>query len=89
MLDLLHALNQQQGRTIVMVLHDLNHACWYADYLIAMKAGQIFAAGDPQSVITVETVQAMFNLQCQIHPDPISGTPMCVPISAGTKTKMN
>lgn len=88
-LDLLHDLNQRQGRTIVMVLHDLNHACRYADYLIAMKAGQIFAAGDPQSVITAETVQAVFNLQCQIYPDPIAGTPMCVPISARTKSRMN
>ena len=86
-LDLLHDLNQQQGRTIVMVLHDLNHACRYADYLIAMKAGQIFAAGDPQSVITAETVQAVFNLHCQIYPDPISGTPMCVPMSAKNKIK--
>lgn len=87
-LDLLHDLNQQQGRTIVMVLHDLNHACRYADYLVAMKAGQIFAAGDPQSVITAETVQAVFNLQCHIYPDPIAGTPMCVPISARTKSAM-
>ncbi|UBF28948.1 hypothetical protein K9N68_14555 [Kovacikia minuta CCNUW1] len=54
----------------------------YADYLIAMKAGQIFAAGEPQDVITVDMVQTVFNLQCQIHPDPIAGTPMCVPISA-------
>jgi len=81
-LDLLHELNQQQGRTIVMVLHDLNHACRYADYLIAMKAGQIFAAGAPREVMTVDTVQAVFNLQCQIHSDPITGTPMCIPVSA-------
>jgi iron complex transport system ATP-binding protein len=86
-LDLLHDLNERQERTIVMVLHDLNHACRYADYLIAMKAGQIFAAGDPQSVITAETVRTVFNLQCQIYPDPIAGTPMCVPISAKTKSK--
>jgi iron complex transport system ATP-binding protein len=85
-LDLLHDLNQHQGRTIVMVLHDLNHACRYADYLIAMKAGQVYAAGEPQQVMTVETVQAVFNLQCQIHPDPMTGTPMCIPMS--TKTKL-
>jgi iron complex transport system ATP-binding protein len=83
-LDLLHQLNQEQGRTIVMVLHDLNHACRYADYLVAIKAGRIFAAGDPKSVITEETVQAVFNLQCQIYPDPIAGTPMCIPISRKT-----
>lgn len=81
-LDLLHDLNQQQSRTIVMVIHDLNHACRYADFLIAMKTGQIFAAGAPQEVMTVDTVQAVFNLQCRIYPDPITGTPMCVPMSA-------
>lgn len=86
-LDLLHDLNQRQGRTIVMVLHDLNHACRYADYLVAIKAGQIFAAGEPGDVITEETVQAVFNLQCQIHPDPIAGTPLCIPISAKTKDR--
>lgn len=85
-LDLLHDLNQHQGRTIVMVLHDLNHACRYADYLIAMKAGQIYAAGEPQQVMTVETVQAVFNLHCEIHPDPIAGTPMCIPMSAKIKS---
>lgn len=79
-LDLLYHLNQRQGRTIVMVLHDLNQACRYADYLIAVKEGRIFAAGDPQSVMTEEVVQAVFNLKCRIYPDPIAGTPMCIPI---------
>jgi iron complex transport system ATP-binding protein len=84
-LDLLHNLNQQQGRTIVMVLHDLNHACRYADYLVAIKAGKIFVAGEPHAVITRETVRSVFNVDCQIYPDPIAGTPMCVPISAKVK----
>lgn len=85
-LDLLAELNQQQGRTIVMVLHDLNHACRYADYLVAIKQGQVFAAGTPQSVMTEDMVQAVFNLECQIYPDPIAGTPMCIPTSAKTKS---
>lgn len=80
-LDLLYDLNQRQGRTIVMVLHDLNQACRYADYLVAVKEGRIYAAGDPQSVMTEESVQAVFGLECQVFTDPIAGTPMCVPIS--------
>ncbi|KAM3091398.1 ABC transporter ATP-binding protein [Phormidesmis sp. 146-35] len=80
-LDLLYDLNQRQERTIVMVLHDLNQACRYADYLIAVKEGRIFVAGDPQTVMTEETVQAVFNLDCRIFSDPIAGTPMCIPIS--------
>jgi iron complex transport system ATP-binding protein len=84
-LDLLHNLNQQQGRTIVMVLHDLNQACRYADHLVAIKAGQIFASGEPKEVITEDIVQDVFNLKCRIYPDPIAGTPMCIPIGAGYK----
>ena len=83
-LDLLYRLNQQQGRTIVMVLHDLDRACRYADYLVAIKAGRVFAAGTPAEIVTTELVEAVFNLKCQIHPDPISGTPMCIPMSAKT-----
>ncbi|ELS31787.1 MULTISPECIES: ABC transporter ATP-binding protein [Pseudanabaena] len=81
-LDLLHYLNQQQERTIVMVLHDLHHACRYADYIVAIKDGRIFAEGTPQEVIVEDIVQAVFNLKCRIYPDPIAGTPMCIPISA-------
>lgn len=84
-LDLLYNLNQQQGRTIVMVLHDLNHACRYADYLVAVKEGRIFGAGDPQSVMTEEFVKAVFNLDCRVFADPIAGTPMCIPISQKAK----
>lgn len=84
-LDLLYDLNQREGRTIVMVLHDLNQACRYADYLVAVQAGRIFAAGDPESVMTAEIVRSVFDLDCQIFSDPIAGTPMCVPISQKAK----
>lgn len=79
-LDLLYDLNQQQGRTVVMVLHDLNHACRYADYLIAMKLGQVFAAGKPRSLMTTEFVREVFDLECRIYVDPVAGTPMCIPL---------
>lgn len=85
-LDLLYRLNQQQGRTIVMVLHDLDRACRYADYLVAIKAGRVFAAGAPAEIVTTELVEAVFNLKCQIYPDPIAGTPMCIPMGAKTFT---
>lgn len=85
-LDLLYELNHQ-GRTIVMVLHDLNQACRYADYLVAVKDGRIFAAGSPKLVITEDTIQEVFDLECRIVADPVLGTPMCVPI--GRKGKEN
>jgi iron complex transport system ATP-binding protein len=79
-LDLLTDLNRRHGSTIVIVLHDLNLACRYADHLIAMKSGEIVAEGAPADVVTVETVQDVFGMAAQVVPDPVSGTPMVVPI---------
>jgi iron complex transport system ATP-binding protein len=83
-LDLLRQLNRQEGRTIVMVLHDLNQACRYADYLVAMRQGQIYAQGAPATVMTPEMIQAVFEIDCQIVADPVTRTPMCVPIGRST-----
>jgi iron complex transport system ATP-binding protein len=80
-LDLLYELNQAEGRTIVMVLHDLNQACRYADHLIALRQGQVLAQGSPTEVVTFETVQQVFGLEAQIIQDPVTGTPLCVPLS--------
>jgi iron complex transport system ATP-binding protein len=78
-LDLLHDLNEQ-GRTIVMVLHDLNQACRYADHLVALRAGVIVAQGTPQEVMTEAMVKEVFQMECQIVADPVTGSPLCVPI---------
>lgn len=78
LLDLLSDLNDQ-GRTIVAVLHDLNHACRYASHIVAMKDGAIVASGRPSEIITTELVEAVFNLPSMVMPDPVSGTPMIVP----------
>lgn len=80
-LDLLYDLNRTQGRTIVMVLHDLNQACRYADYLVAMQQGHIYAYGVPADIMTEGMVQEVFGLRSCIVQDPIAGTPMCIPIS--------
>ncbi len=79
-LDLLSNLNGQ-GRTIVMVLHDLNQAARYADFMVAVRAGKIAAQGAPTDVLTEENMRAIFGLEARIITDPVSGTPMCIPIS--------
>ncbi|MBW4636647.1 MAG: ABC transporter ATP-binding protein [Gloeocapsa sp. UFS-A4-WI-NPMV-4B04] len=79
-LDLLYDLNQSQGRTIIMVLHDLNQACRYADYLVAIAAGRIVASGKPDEVMTEEMIRQLFMLECRIVKDPVAGTPMCIPV---------
>lgn len=79
-LDLVVDLNRREGRTIVMVLHDLNQACRYADHVIAMKKGGIVAEGAPADVITAETVENVFGLRCQVTTDPVSRTPLVIPV---------
>lgn len=78
LLDLLAYLNDE-GRTIVAVLHDLNHACRYASHLIAMKDGAIVASGKPAKIVTADLVETVFNLPALVMSDPIMGTPMIVP----------
>ncbi len=78
-LDLVARLNRERGRTVVMVLHDLNLACRYAHHLVAMRAGEIVTAGRPGEVITAETVGAVFGLDCIVVDDPVTGTPLVVP----------
>jgi len=77
-LNLLHELNAA-GRTIVAVLHDLNHAARYATHIIAMKSGKVIAAGAPADVITAPNVSAVFGLETDVIPDPVTGSPMVVP----------
>ena len=79
-LDLLADLNHREGTTIVMVLHDLNLAARYADHLIVMSAGRIVAEGTPREVITAEIVLQSFGLEAMVVDDPVSGSPMVVPI---------
>lgn len=78
-LELLHKLNES-GRTIVMVLHDLNQACRYAHNLVAMREGKIWAQGDPQRVMTEQMLADVFGVHAHIVADPITGTPMCIPL---------
>ncbi|GAA4432494.1 ABC transporter ATP-binding protein [Actinokineospora soli] len=80
-LDLVADLNRERGRTVVMVLHDLNQACRYADHVVAMKNGAIVAEGDPAEVMTTELVADVFDLPCSVVTDPVSGTPLVLPIS--------
>lgn len=85
-LDLLDDLNAE-GRTIIMVLHDLNQAARYADCVVAMRGGQIVAQGTPEHVVTADNILQVFGLEAEVVTDPITGTPMCVPIGRRGKRK--
>ncbi|MEU4717749.1 ABC transporter ATP-binding protein [Micromonospora purpureochromogenes] len=78
-LDLLHRLRAERGRTVVAVLHDLNQAARYADHLVAMRAGSVVAAGPPREILTAELVRDVFGLDCVVVPCPVTGAPLVVP----------
>jgi iron complex transport system ATP-binding protein len=77
-LDLCARLHES-GRTVVAVLHDLNQAARYASHLIALRDGEVVAAGPPAHVITAELVEHAFGLRARIIEDPESGTPLVIP----------
>jgi len=78
-LQLLAKLNTEEKRTIVMVVHDLNHATRYADHVIAIKKGKVMAQGTPAEVMTHQMLWDVFGIEADIIPDPRSGVPLCIP----------
>ncbi|WP_375591679.1 ABC transporter ATP-binding protein [Chitiniphilus eburneus] len=78
LLGLFRRLNRE-GRTLVAVLHDLNHACRYATHLIVMQAGRIVAEGVPGDIVDAALIEQVFGLPCLIIPDPVTGTPLVIP----------
>ncbi len=79
-LDLLAELNRSAERTIVCVLHDLNLACRYAQRLVAMRDGRIVAEGPPAEIVTEDLVRTVFDLDARVIDDPVSHTPLIVPV---------
>ena len=78
-LDMLRDLNRQRGTTVVMVLHDINLSSRYADHLFALKKGRLIRQGTPREVVTEQTIREVFELDCAVIDDPVSGTPLIVP----------
>ncbi|MGO4454902.1 ABC transporter ATP-binding protein [Arthrobacter sp. RAF14] len=86
-LDVVTELNQRRGTTVAIVLHDLNLAARYAHYVVAMKEGRIVAQGPSQEVFTQDLVSEVFGLESQVLLDPVSGTPLIVPIGRHHSTR--
>ena len=63
----LRGIVDRQARTVVIVLHDINHAAAYADRIVGMKDGRIVADGPPSEVLTVNQLEAMFGYRMQVH----------------------
>ncbi|MDN3556652.1 ABC transporter ATP-binding protein [Halomonas maura] len=83
LLELLSRLAHEHGRTLLLVLHDLNLAAAYADRLVMMRDGRIVTSGTPEAVFTADNLKRVFDLDAHVIRDPHTGGPVCVPAGSG------
>lgn len=76
-LELVNRLNKETGVTVVLVLHDLNQAARYGNYLFAMKEGKIFAQGSPEDVLNSQNILSIYNIEAKIF--NAAGYPVVIP----------
>ena len=79
LLALIRRLADDMGRTVVMVLHDLNLAARFSDQLVVMKGGEVQAAGTPAEVVSEQLLADVFSLPAVVTEDPVAGGPLIVP----------
>lgn len=77
-LELLEDLNKKQGRTIVMVIHELNNAARFADYMVGVKDGKIVCDGRPEDVMTKENLKNIFNIDAEVVREPRNNKLVCI-----------
>ncbi len=82
-LDILSVLKKaclEHNKTLIIVLHELNMAAAFADELVMLKNGKVFAKGTPKEIFTKENLKQVFNLDANVIEDPIHHNPVCLPI---------
>lgn len=88
-LTLIKKLSMDQNLTVIAVLHDLNMASNYSDYIVMMKDGQIKGEGAPIETLTVENIKDIFNIDVQIEVSPLTNKPYIYSIAAPEIKKNN
>lgn len=78
-LDTVTALQRNRGITVVMVLHDLGMAARYADHIVAMRDGEVVAAGETASTLSTTVISEVFGIDSILLSDPRTGRPVIVP----------
>jgi iron complex transport system ATP-binding protein len=79
-INLLSSLKREKGMTIITVIHDLNLAARFADWVVVLKHGKVISQGTPKEVITPTTLADGFNILARVIEDPVAKTPVVVPI---------
>ena len=75
-LALVHRLSQERGLTVIAVLHDINMAARYCDYLVALRGGEMIAQGTPAEIMRGETLEMIYGIPMGILPHPAGAAPV-------------
>lgn len=86
-LNLLKKLNQENGLTVVLVIHDINLACRYSDEIILLDDGKISGSGRPEDVVTVEKIEDVYDMKVAIEKNKYTDTIHLTPIEIKEKKK--
>ena len=83
LMEMLHRIAHEEGRTLIVVLHELNLAAAFADRLVMMRDGQVIADGSVERVFTEENLHRAFGLDAAVVRDDVNGRPVCIPRVCG------
>lgn len=72
-------LRAERRLTVVMVLHDLNHAARFADRIVALREGRVAADGPPGEVVTERLLAEVLGVRGRVGTDAVGGWPVCYP----------
>jgi len=78
-LELIKHLNQKEGITVIMVLHDINQASRFSDEIVIIKEGMVFASGSPWDVINTDNLRRVFRVETDINYDGSGSNPIFYP----------
>lgn len=88
-MNLLQQLNEQEGLTVVMIIHDLNLAGEYCNHLALIKEGEIINQGSPNEVLTFQNIESAYDTVVIVKNNPISGKPVVFPVSERRLAEFN
>lgn len=81
-LDLVRKLARERGLTVVATLHDLNQVPLFADRVVLLAHGEVYASGRPAEVLTSARLSEVYGVPVEVIRDPASGTPLVLPAIA-------
>ena len=77
-LEVLEKLNKEKNITVVIVLHELNNACRFADNIIGFKKGKVICEGKPLDVITKENLKKIYGIEANLTISEDGKYPICM-----------